>query len=108
MYFECGALAFIPDNSEPDTDRESDAMTYTGVHCLDVIFKWGDFDLIYYVIQSYIYVRVYLFHTKALFVKPDSISNFMTDQAEKDDFCAITAKNADQKRFFSNFVGLAP
>jgi hypothetical protein len=28
--------------------------------------------------------------------------------AEKDDFCAITAKNADQKRFFSNFVGLAP
>jgi hypothetical protein len=41
MYFECGALAFIPDKSEPDTDRESDAMTYTGVHCLDVIFKWG-------------------------------------------------------------------
>jgi hypothetical protein len=34
-------LAFIPDNSEPDTDRESDAMTYTGVHCLDVIFKRG-------------------------------------------------------------------
>jgi hypothetical protein len=41
MYFECGSLAFIPDKSEPDTDRESDAMTYTGVHCLDVIFKWG-------------------------------------------------------------------
>jgi hypothetical protein len=28
--------------------------------------------------------------------------------AKKDDFCGITAKNADQKRFFSNFVGLAP
>jgi hypothetical protein len=41
MYFECGALAFIPDKSEPDTDRETDALTYTGVHCLDVIFKWG-------------------------------------------------------------------
>jgi hypothetical protein len=41
MYFECGALASIPDKSEPDTDIESDAMTYTGVHCLDVIFKWG-------------------------------------------------------------------
>jgi hypothetical protein len=27
---------------------------------------------------------------------------------EKDDFRGITAKNADQKRFFSNFVGLAP
>jgi hypothetical protein len=41
MYFECGALAFIPDKSEPDTDGESDALTYTGVHCLHVIFKWG-------------------------------------------------------------------
>jgi hypothetical protein len=28
--------------------------------------------------------------------------------AKKDDFRGITAKNADQKRFFSNFVGLAP
>jgi hypothetical protein len=28
--------------------------------------------------------------------------------AEKDDFRGITAKNADQKRFFSNFIGLAP
>jgi hypothetical protein len=28
--------------------------------------------------------------------------------AKKDDFRDITAKNADQKRFFSNFVGLAP
>jgi hypothetical protein len=41
MYFECRALAFIPHNLEPDTDRESGAMTYTGVHCLDVIFKRG-------------------------------------------------------------------
>jgi hypothetical protein len=28
MYFKCGALAFIPDKSEPDIDRESDTMTY--------------------------------------------------------------------------------
>jgi hypothetical protein len=41
MYFKFGALAFVPDKLEPDTNRESDAMTYTGVHCLDVIFKWG-------------------------------------------------------------------
>jgi hypothetical protein len=41
MYFKCGALAFIPDKSEPDTDRENDAKTYKGVHCLDIIFKWG-------------------------------------------------------------------
>jgi hypothetical protein len=32
----------------------------------------------------------------------------LTGQAKKDDFRGITAKNADQKRFFSNFVGLAP
>jgi hypothetical protein len=41
MYFECRALLFMPDNSEPDTDRESDAKTYTGVNCLDVMFKRG-------------------------------------------------------------------
>jgi hypothetical protein len=35
-------MAFIPDKSEPDIDRESDAhKTYTRVNCLDVIFKWG-------------------------------------------------------------------
>jgi hypothetical protein len=34
-------IAFIPDKSESDTDRESNAKTYTGVNCLDVIFKWG-------------------------------------------------------------------
>jgi hypothetical protein len=28
--------------------------------------------------------------------------------AKKDDFRGITAKNADQKRFFSNFIGLIP
>jgi hypothetical protein len=28
--------------------------------------------------------------------------------AKKDDFRGITAKNADQKRFFSNFIGLTP
>jgi hypothetical protein len=28
--------------------------------------------------------------------------------AKKDDFRGITAKNADQKQFFSNFVGLTP
>jgi hypothetical protein len=41
MYFKCRALLFIPDKSEPDTDRESDATTYTGVHCVDVIFERG-------------------------------------------------------------------
>jgi hypothetical protein len=30
---------FIPDKSTPDIDRESDAKTYTGVNCLDIIFK---------------------------------------------------------------------
>jgi hypothetical protein len=34
-------MAFIPDKLEPDIDRESDAMTYTRVNFLDVIFKWG-------------------------------------------------------------------
>jgi hypothetical protein len=34
-------MAFIPDKMEPDIDKESDASTYTGVHCLDVIFKRG-------------------------------------------------------------------
>jgi hypothetical protein len=34
-------MAFIPDRSESDIDRESDAKTYTGVNCLDIIFKWG-------------------------------------------------------------------
>jgi hypothetical protein len=48
MYFECGALLFITGKSEPDTDRESDTMTYTGVHCLDVTFKRGYIDLIFY------------------------------------------------------------
>jgi hypothetical protein len=32
-------MAFIPDKTEPDIDRESEASTYTGVHCLEVIFK---------------------------------------------------------------------
>jgi hypothetical protein len=63
MYFECGALLFIPDKSESDTDRESDTKTYTGVNCLDVIFKRGDtlIDLIFYVRHSYIYVNVGIF-----------------------------------------------
>jgi hypothetical protein len=39
--FRMRGMAFIPDKTEPDTDRESDALTYTGVHCLDVIFKRG-------------------------------------------------------------------
>jgi hypothetical protein len=34
--------------------------------------------------------------------------NMTNGLAKKDDFRSITAKNADQKRFFSNFVGLAP
>jgi hypothetical protein len=34
-------MAFIPDKMEPDIDRESDTSTYTGVHCLDIIFKRG-------------------------------------------------------------------
>jgi hypothetical protein len=39
--FRMPGMAFIPDKTEPDIDRESDALTYTGVYCLDVIFKWG-------------------------------------------------------------------
>jgi hypothetical protein len=35
-------MAFIPDKTEPEIDRESDASTYTWVHCLDIIFKMGD------------------------------------------------------------------
>jgi hypothetical protein len=41
MYFKCGGMALIPDKSEPDIDRESDAKTYTRVNSLDVIFKRG-------------------------------------------------------------------
>jgi hypothetical protein len=37
--FQMQGMAFIPDKSRPDKDRESDAKTYTGVNCLDVIFK---------------------------------------------------------------------
>jgi hypothetical protein len=32
--FRMRGMAFIPDKTEPDIDRESDASTYTGVHCL--------------------------------------------------------------------------
>jgi hypothetical protein len=39
--FQMRGMAFIPDKAEPNIDRESDASTYTGVHCLDVNFKWG-------------------------------------------------------------------
>jgi hypothetical protein len=43
-------MAFIPDKTVPDIYRESDALTYTGVHCLDVILKTGGYvDLTYYV-----------------------------------------------------------
>jgi hypothetical protein len=41
-------------------------------------------------------------HTKKQF------GMFWKGPAKKDDFRSITAKNADRKRFFSNFVGLAP
>jgi hypothetical protein len=40
--FQMWGMAFIPDKTEPDIDRESDASTYTRVHCLDVISKMGD------------------------------------------------------------------
>jgi hypothetical protein len=36
--FGVRGMAFIPDKSEPDIDRESDAKTYTRVNCQDVIF----------------------------------------------------------------------
>jgi hypothetical protein len=39
--FQMLGMAFIPDKSKPDIDRESDAKTYTRVNCLDVIFKRG-------------------------------------------------------------------
>jgi hypothetical protein len=39
--FQMRGMAFIPDKSKPDTDQESDAKTYTGVNCLEVIFKQG-------------------------------------------------------------------
>jgi hypothetical protein len=39
--FRIRGMAFIPDKLEPNIDRESDALTYTGVHCLYVNFKWG-------------------------------------------------------------------
>jgi hypothetical protein len=35
-------MAFMPDKAEPNIDRESDTLTYTGVHCLDVNFQMGD------------------------------------------------------------------
>jgi hypothetical protein len=39
--FQMRGMAFIPDKVKPDIDRESDTKTYTGVNCLDVIFKRG-------------------------------------------------------------------
>jgi hypothetical protein len=39
--FQVQGMAFIPDKVEPNIDRESDASTYAGVHCLDVNSKWG-------------------------------------------------------------------
>jgi hypothetical protein len=39
--FRVRGMAFIPDKAEPNIDRESDASTYTEVHCLDINFKWG-------------------------------------------------------------------
>jgi hypothetical protein len=39
--FRMQGITFKPDKTEPDIDRESDASIYTGVHCLDVIFKQG-------------------------------------------------------------------
>jgi hypothetical protein len=39
--FQMLGMAFTPDKSEPDVDRESDAKTYTRVKCRDVIFKRG-------------------------------------------------------------------
>jgi hypothetical protein len=39
--FRMRDMAFIPDKTEPDIDGESDALTYTGVYCLDIIFKRG-------------------------------------------------------------------
>jgi hypothetical protein len=39
--FQMQGMAFVPDNSKPDIDRESDAKTYTGVNFLHIILKWG-------------------------------------------------------------------
>jgi hypothetical protein len=39
--FRLRGMAFIPDKAEPNIGRESDALTYTGVHCLYINFKWG-------------------------------------------------------------------
>jgi hypothetical protein len=46
--FQMRGMAFIPDKSEPDIDRESDAKTYTRVYCLVIFFLNGGYiDLIY-------------------------------------------------------------
>jgi hypothetical protein len=37
--FQKQGMAFIPNKVKPGIDRESDAKTYTGVNCLDTIFK---------------------------------------------------------------------
>jgi hypothetical protein len=34
-------MAFIPNKAEPNIGRESDASTYTGVHCVDINSKLG-------------------------------------------------------------------
>jgi hypothetical protein len=36
--FQMWGIAFTPDRVKPDIDRDSDAKTYTGANCLDVIF----------------------------------------------------------------------
>jgi hypothetical protein len=54
-------LLGIPNKLEPDTDRESDAMTYTGVHCLDVIFKMGDTSTLSTMLGNLIFTLAYIY-----------------------------------------------
>jgi hypothetical protein len=62
--FRMQGIAFIPDKSESDTDRESDTKTYTGVNCLIVIYKLGDTMTLSTTLELLIstYVNAYLFH----------------------------------------------
>jgi hypothetical protein len=78
-------------------------------------FAESDFrDRVWGILQKSnpITAKIVFFDPKSDFCKKKFANIFAMSAAvglaKKDDFRGITAKNADQKQFFSNFVGLAP
>jgi hypothetical protein len=73
LYSRCGAwLLHIPDKSKPNIDRDSDAKTYTGVNCLDVIFKRGICWPYITILDILIYKLTYIYSILQLRLKEPS------------------------------------